>query len=67
MDVSVMFARWRQYAPHLVVPWPTRVHNQYGMSIGSAVFVRLMIVTDRPTDRDTDSLYSLHGLIMAAL
>jgi len=31
-----------------------RVHNPNGTSIGSAVFVRLMIVTYRQTDRQTD-------------
>jgi len=29
---------------------PTRVHNPNGISIGSAVFVGLTTVTDRPTD-----------------
>jgi len=31
---------------------PTRVHNPNGISIGSAVFAGLTIVTDRPTDDD---------------
>jgi len=37
-------------------PGPTRVHNPKGMSISSAVFARLMIVTDRPTDGQTTLL-----------
>jgi len=38
---------------------PTRVHNPNGISICSAVFAGLMVVTDRPTDRQTDrSSYS---------
>jgi len=32
---------------------PTRVHIPNGISIGSAVFARLTIVTDRQTDRQT--------------
>jgi len=31
-------------------PGPTRVHNPNGISIGSAVFARLTIVTDIQTD-----------------
>ena len=34
----------------------TRVHNPNGISIGSAVFARLTIVTDRPTNRPTTLL-----------
>jgi len=30
---------------------PARVHTPNGISVGSAVFARLTIVTDRPTDR----------------
>jgi len=33
---------------------PTRVLNQNGISISSAVFAELTSVTDRPTDRQTD-------------
>jgi len=33
--------------------WPTRVDTPNDISIGSAVFVGFMIVTDRPTDRQT--------------
>jgi len=33
---------------------PARVHTSNDMSIGSAVFSRLTIVTDRPTNRPTD-------------
>jgi len=35
-------------------PGPTRVHIANGISIGSAVFAGLTIVTDRQTDRPTD-------------
>jgi len=35
---------------------PTRVHISNGISIGSAVFARLTIVTDRPTDRPRNSV-----------
>jgi len=107
MDGSIVFARWRQCAPHLThasmghpgpyPKWhlnrfsdcctahsreslyftmgrlfplkiahlhggsepsfntwflePTRVHNPNSISIGSAIFAGLMIMTDRPTDR----------------
>jgi len=33
---------------------PTRVHSPNGISIGSAIFARLKIVTDRQTDRQPD-------------
>ena len=33
---------------------PTRVYNPNGMSIGSAIFAGLAIVTGKPTDRPTD-------------
>ena len=111
MDGSIVFARWRQCAPHLIrasldrvlhipngiligsavfcrahgsrpqyfkmgrpfsltlilsqgrsrhpVPWflgPTRAHNANSASIASAVFARLTIVTDRPTDHATPSV-----------
>ena len=36
--------------------WPARVHIPNGMSIGSAVFVRLTIATDRQTDHATPSV-----------
>jgi len=35
---------------------PTRVHNLKDISISSAVFAGLTIVTDRPTDRQTTLL-----------
>ena len=35
---------------------PTSVHIPNGISIGSAAFAGLMIVTDRPTDRQTTLL-----------
>ena len=35
--------------------WPIPVHISNDMSIGSAVFAGLTIVTDRPRDRPTDS------------
>jgi len=35
---------------------PTRVHNQNGVSISSAVFARLVIMTDRQTDHDIPSV-----------
>jgi len=35
---------------------PTRVHIPDGISIGSAVFPGLMVVTDRPTDHATPSV-----------
>jgi len=41
---TVLFARWRQYAPHLHVIHAvglTRVHIPNDISIGSAVFARL--------------------------
>jgi len=37
---------------------PTRVHIPNSISIGSAVFARLTIVTDRPTDRPRCSVCS---------
>ena len=57
-DGSVVYARLRQCAPPTNT-WflgPTRVHNPDGISIGSAVFAGLTIVTDRPTDRQTTLL-----------
>jgi len=38
---------------------PTPVHNANGISIGSAAFAGLTIVTDRQTDRQTDRRYSV--------
>ena len=52
-DGSVVFGRWRQCAPHLILGH-TRVHTPNGILIGSAVFAGLMIVTDKETDRPTD-------------
>jgi len=34
-------------------PWPTRVHNPNGISIGSPVIAGLTSVTDRQTHRQT--------------
>jgi len=34
--------------------WLTGVHSPNGISIGSAVFAGLTIMTDRPTERQTD-------------
>ena len=39
-----------------MVPWPTRVLDPNGMSIGSAVFAGLASVRDRLTDLATRSL-----------
>jgi len=52
-DDSTVFARWHQYAPQLntwfLVPLPTQVHNLNNVSIGSAVFAGLTIMTYRHT------------------
>jgi len=50
------FSRIRQVAPTCTTSstWflgPSRVHNLNGMSIASAIFARLPIMTDPPTDR----------------
>ena len=37
-----------------MVPWPARVYIPNGISVGSAVFAGLMVITDRQTDRPTD-------------
>jgi len=37
-----------------MVPWPTRVNIPNGVTIGSATFAGLTVVTDRQTDRPTD-------------
>jgi len=34
--------------------WLIQIHNPKGISVDSAVFVRIKIVTDRQTDRQTD-------------
>ena len=52
---SVVFARWRQCAPHLMrFLGPIRVHNPSNISVGSAIFVGLTTVTDWSIDRPTD-------------
>ena len=38
----------------------TRVHNLNGISTGSAIFVRLTVVSSRETDRQTDREITLH-------
>jgi len=55
MDSSIIFARRCQSAPlsNIFFLGLTRTHNPNGISIGSAVFAGLTIVTDR-TDRQTD-------------
>jgi len=52
-DGSVIFARWRWCGSpsNTCFLGPTRVHIPNGTSIGSAVFVRLRTVTNRPADR----------------
>jgi len=40
--------------PFLMWSGPIRVHITNGISISSAVFAGLTIVTDRPTDRQTN-------------
>ena len=40
--------------PSYMVLGPTRVHKLNGILIGSAVFAGLTIVTNRPTDRETN-------------
>jgi len=42
-----------------MLPWTTRVHNPNDISIGSAVFAGLTIVTDRQTDRRTVGYYAV--------
>jgi len=45
-DSLIVFARWRQCAPHLsnvCFFGPTRVHNPNGISIGSAIFAQLTV------------------------
>jgi len=50
MDGSIVFVRWR----HACFLGSTRIHIRNSISIGSAVFAGLTIVTDRQTDRLTD-------------
>jgi len=46
--------------PNIWFLWSIRVHSPNDMSIGSAVFARLTLVTDRPIERPTDrSRYSV--------
>jgi len=58
MDGSFVFARWRQCAPQSNTCFlgPSRVHIPNSISIGSAVFAGLTIVTDRQLDRLTTLL-----------
>jgi len=53
------------YGPHIHVIqsncWPTQVHIPNGISIGSAVFAVLTVVTDRQTDRQTDRPRCING------
>ena len=53
MDGSIVLARLRQCATTADKCFlgPTRVCTSNGISIGSAVFARIAIVTDRPIDR----------------
>jgi len=55
MDDSVVFARMcqREHPSNTCFLGPTRVYIANGISVGSAVFVGLSIVTDRPTDHTT--------------
>jgi len=55
---SIVFSRWRQFAPPSITRFlgPTRLSTPNGISIGSAVFARLTIVTDRQTDHVTPSV-----------
>jgi len=41
MDGSMVFARWQQCAPRLMLPWLTLVHIQNDVLIGSAIFAQL--------------------------
>ena len=44
MAGSIVFASWRQCAPHVIhvmLPWPTRLHIPNDTSIGSAAFAQL--------------------------
>jgi len=66
-DGSKVFARWRQCAPPYDMCWflgPIRVHNPNGISIGSANFAQLTIVTDRQTNWPTD--HATRSVAMAA-
>ena len=65
-SISIVFARQRQCAPASKTCFLgfTRVYNQNGISIGSAVFARVMIVTDRHTDRQTTLLRADHYIFI---
>ena len=52
-------SRQRGEGPGLLQP--TRVHIPNGVSIGSAVFARLTIMANRPTDRETDRASAAGG------
>jgi len=64
------FSRIRQVAPTCTPSstWflgPSRVHKPNGISIASAIFARLPILTCRPSDRQTDIYVILRcGLII---
>jgi len=52
-----LFSSHRGSGPDLDPPWflgPTQVNIPKGITIGSAAFAGLTVVTDRPTDRQTD-------------
>ena len=55
MDYSIEFARLRQCALYML-PWAHQspLHISNVISIRSAVFAGLTVVTDRPIDRQTD-------------
>jgi len=65
-SISIVFARQRQCAPASKTCFLgfTRVYNQNGISIGSAVFAGVMIVTDRHTDRQTTLLRADHYIFI---
>jgi len=56
MGSSIVFTRWCQCAPpsNTCFLEPTQVHIPNGISVGSATFAGLIIVTHRPTDQPTD-------------
>ena len=56
MGGSIVFTKWRQCAPpsNTCFLEPTQVHIPNGISVGSATFAGLIIVTHRPTDQPTD-------------
>jgi len=47
-------------------PGPTRVHIPNGTSIGSGVFARITVVTDRPTNRPCYFVYSNRRHLVSA-